>query len=123
MCEMVFTVYMSTTPAPIPGRTCTIPVDGGAHLCGAPAVRILGSHGQFAECAAHDAGPIGTTATAADFAPGDRVTVSHVGIDKIGTVVRVARTRCVVSVPVFTGTRRATTKDITVAIADVRPAR
>jgi hypothetical protein len=87
---------------------CTVgprATDGGR--CGRPAVTTFtGRNGEtFAECADHDMSRI---VTGHGFAPGDRVAVTHAGIDKVGRVVKIGRTRVTVEVPTYGGRYTAT---------------
>lgn len=96
--------------------TCTIIVGADGTMCGAPAVISFTSRRSgetFHECADHAAG---TIPAAADVTVGARVAVRHAGIDKVGTVITVARRRCTVRVP-----SRDASKIITVAVDAVRP--
>lgn len=86
--------------------------------CGEPAIQIIvtPSGSTFAECAAHASPPVGrirvipvgstevlTAAPSAPFAPGDGVVVQHGGIEKIGVVKAVRRTRATVAVSLANG--------------------
>lgn len=113
---------MEATAAPTAPATCTVVTGAEMHRCGAPAVlTFTGRDGElFAECEGH-ALPL-PAAAPAPVAPGARVRVRHAGVEKIGTVLTVARTRARVEVPVYTGTRRAGTKAVTFDLADITPA-
>lgn len=104
----------ATTP------TCTIQ-NAVTGLCGAPAVATFtGRDGTvYAECTDHYMPTPTSRANWDTVAVGAKVRVHHISLTKIGKVTRVGRTRCTVEVPVYAGTRKATTKAIEVAIADV----
>jgi len=114
---------MKTTTEETP-VTCTVTHAMGR--CGKPAVvTFTTTAGEtFAECAEHATGPMGhgtTRVEAAPFEIGERVTVEHIGVAKIGRITKVGRTRVTVEVTVGRGTT-ARTKEITRGFAEVRKA-
>lgn len=85
--------------------TCTIGPDAvtGAR-CGTPAiVSFVARDGRtYHECAAHH-----VFLDSAAIKVGDPITVDHCGVRKVGTVVRVGRSRVVIDVPTYGGKRTA----------------
>lgn len=106
-------VTTTTTPATI----CTVVIGAPMIRCGAPAVATFtGATGTvYAECADHAAPAI----VAPVITIGARVRVRHVGVVKTGVVEKIGPARITVRVPVYVGTRKATTKLIVVPAGDV----
>lgn len=110
----------------ITGKTCTVgPFAVGRERCGAPAVVGFEARGElFFECEAH-AAPFALREARGETAPrevepGASVRLTHGGIEKVGVVKRVGRTRAAVEIPVVrTGGRKV----IEIAIAELRPVR
>lgn len=96
--------------------TCTVVTNGNGGRCGNPAVTTFKARNgeTFAECAEHT--PTAYAARAeAPFAVGSSVKVRHIGIVKVGTVVKVGRTRVTVRVPLSNGNE----KEISVSVGEI----
>jgi hypothetical protein len=100
--------------------TCTVVVGPEGQPCGKPSVSDwTNSRGEtFYECEDHAITP--SAAPSGGLAVGDKVKVDHVGVEKRGEVTWVGPANCKVRVPVYEGTNRATTKEITVPKDSVR---
>lgn len=111
-------VHMTTTFGP-----CTVgPSAVTGERCGKPGVTSFTARGEtFFECAEHNVSHI-VGRRVSGIEVGTRVTVVHIGIEKVGTVVHVGNTRVKVEVPIGRG-RTATTKVITRAIEEIEVVR
>lgn len=103
------------------GKTCTVRY-ATTGVCGKPAVhRFVTKYAEgeeFYECAEHYTGPP-MREKAPAFTVGERVTVTHVGVTKVGTVETVGRTRVGVRVATYGGKH---TKVVTVPMTEVEKA-
>lgn len=107
----VHPVYGVGMEKPMAITTCTVRTATGG-TCGQPAEATGTSRTGFAwaECAEHaaDAGSMASAKPASDGSVkvGDRVGVTHIGIDKVGTVTKVGRVGVLVDVPIHGGEAR-----------------
>lgn len=102
------------------GEPCTVVTGGDGSICGQPSVsQWTSSRGEtYYECEDHAMTPSSAPAPSG-LAVGDTVKVTHVGVPKSGEVTWMGSSNCKVLVPVYEGTNRATTKEITVPQSEV----